>query len=181
MAKINGPLFSMDASGKFGKALVFTKWKGRNVVRQLITPSNPKSTMQEIARNIMRVIGAMQHFANATLTEVATRQGTDKAMLIDAAPPGFAWNGNLAKIVVGAGAVNYTAALNANDANVANDAAWDAAADALDPPMPDVAQFEEDGVVSTPLTGGQVFFRYTYALYLMGLADVPGAVPPVYA
>ena len=33
MAKTTGPLFSMDASGKFGGALVFGKWKGRNVVR----------------------------------------------------------------------------------------------------------------------------------------------------
>lgn len=34
---------SLDASGKLASALVFSKWKGRNYVRQLVTPANPKS------------------------------------------------------------------------------------------------------------------------------------------
>ena len=51
MAKVSGPLMSMDASGKFGGALVFSKWKGRNVVRQLVIPGNPNSAGQEAARN----------------------------------------------------------------------------------------------------------------------------------
>jgi len=43
MVKVNGPMMSMDASGKLAGALVFSKWKGRNYVRSLVTPSNPKS------------------------------------------------------------------------------------------------------------------------------------------
>lgn len=51
MAKVSGPLMSMDASGKFGGTIVFSKWKGRNVVRQLVVPANPNSAGQEAARN----------------------------------------------------------------------------------------------------------------------------------
>jgi len=46
MARVSGPLLSVDASGKFGGAMVFGKWKGRNVVRQLVIPKNPKSAKQ---------------------------------------------------------------------------------------------------------------------------------------
>ena len=37
---------SMDAAGAFGGTLVFGKWKGRNTVRQLVTPSNPQKAGQ---------------------------------------------------------------------------------------------------------------------------------------
>ena len=46
MVKVSGPMMSMDASGKLGDAVVFSKWKGRNYVRQLVKPSNPKSGLQ---------------------------------------------------------------------------------------------------------------------------------------
>lgn len=52
MAKVTMPLMSGDASGKFGKALVFSKWKGQKYVRQLVTPSNPQSADQGDARII---------------------------------------------------------------------------------------------------------------------------------
>ncbi len=43
MALVTAPLLSLDASGKVGDAIVFSKWKGRNYVRALVRPSNPKS------------------------------------------------------------------------------------------------------------------------------------------
>lgn len=46
MVKVAGPAMSLDASGSLASALVFSKWKGRNYVRQLVTPSNPKSGPQ---------------------------------------------------------------------------------------------------------------------------------------
>lgn len=46
MVKVSGPMMSMDASGKLGDAVVFSKWKGRNYVRQLVKPANPKSGLQ---------------------------------------------------------------------------------------------------------------------------------------
>jgi len=43
MALVTAPLLSLDASGAVGDAIVFSKWKGRNYVRALVRPSNPKS------------------------------------------------------------------------------------------------------------------------------------------
>jgi len=54
MARITGPLHSDDASGRFAGSLVFAKWKGRNYVRQLVTPENPKSAAQSGVRSMMK-------------------------------------------------------------------------------------------------------------------------------
>ena len=53
MAIVNGPLMSVDASGKFGGSMVFSKWKGRNYTRKLVTPKNPKSAKQTGVRAMM--------------------------------------------------------------------------------------------------------------------------------
>jgi hypothetical protein len=46
MAKVSGPLMSMSASGKIADCTVYFTWKGVNVVRQWLKPSNPQSTGQ---------------------------------------------------------------------------------------------------------------------------------------
>lgn len=43
MAVVKAPLLSLEASGKLGNSIVFSKWKGRAYVRTLVTPANPKS------------------------------------------------------------------------------------------------------------------------------------------
>jgi len=53
MAKVIGPLHSDGASGKFADAMVFFRWKGRNVVRQYIIPENPQSDDQAEFRTIV--------------------------------------------------------------------------------------------------------------------------------
>jgi len=45
-AKLTGPMFSLEARGKIGNALVNFVWKGRNVLRQWTIPANPQSTAQ---------------------------------------------------------------------------------------------------------------------------------------
>lgn len=47
---------SLDASGSLAKALVFSKWKGRNYVRQLVTPSNPRSAPQTGVRAMFKFL-----------------------------------------------------------------------------------------------------------------------------
>ncbi len=47
MAKVTGPLFSMDASGKFADSLVFSKWKGINYVRKYAKPGGNRSINQK--------------------------------------------------------------------------------------------------------------------------------------
>lgn len=56
MAKVTGPLMSMDARGKIGDALVFIGWKGIKDVRMWLKPANPESAPQG---NIRTVIGAL--------------------------------------------------------------------------------------------------------------------------
>lgn len=46
MAKVTGPLYSMSASGKIADAMVFFGWKGINVVRQWVKPTNAMSVGQ---------------------------------------------------------------------------------------------------------------------------------------
>jgi len=183
MAKVSGPLFSMEASGKFAGALVFGKWKGRPTVRQLVTPANPMSADQETARNAVRVLGAGQRFANLTLLMRAGETVTDKDELITLAPAGQAWNGYLVKSAIGTNQINYDAASALYTALApAEKTAWDNAAAALVPPIPPVAQKAAGGVPAANMTAGEVFFHYDYGLYMAGAQTAaPGAVPPVYA
>lgn len=183
MAKATGPLFSMDASGKFGGALVFGKWKGRNTIRQLVTPSNPQSANQEVARNAVRVMAAAQKWINGTAEIRTGETELDKTLLTAAAPAGQAWNGFLVKSGIGAGQINYDAADAAYAALTApQKAAWDAGAAALVPAILPVNQTVAGGGTGTPATSGSVFFHACYAMYIAGIyAVAPGTAPPDYA
>lgn len=46
MAKCNGPLYSLSASGKIADAMVFFTWKGIHVAREWLKPANPKTAGQ---------------------------------------------------------------------------------------------------------------------------------------
>lgn len=181
-AKVSGPLMSMEASGKFAGALVFANRLGSNVVRHLVTPSNPQSANQITARNIVRVTGAAQHFANLSTALGESRTITDKAGLILATLIGQTWNSTLVKAMIGTDQVNYDAGAAAWALLTApQKTAWDNAAAALTPAFLGVAQKVAGGGPGTPLTAGNVFFQYQYGLYVLALASLPGAVPPVYA
>lgn len=56
MVKVSAPALSMDASGKLGNSMVFSKWKGRNYVRALVTPANPKSAPQTSVRGMFKFL-----------------------------------------------------------------------------------------------------------------------------
>lgn len=70
MASVFGPLMSMDASGSLAKAIVFSKWKGRNYVRQLVTPKNPKSNSQVGVRSMFKFLA--QQWAGLGAADQAT-------------------------------------------------------------------------------------------------------------
>ena len=61
MAKLKAPLFSLGASGQIGKALVYFPWKGLNVVREHVIPSNPKTSGQNTQRGYMATVVAAIH------------------------------------------------------------------------------------------------------------------------
>jgi len=173
---------SMDASGAYAGSLVFGKWKGRNTVRQLVTPANPQSAGQQTSRNRTRVTGALQSWVNTTALKAPTQTLGDKERIKAITPGGQAWNGFLTKSIIGKGGLTYLAAEAAFALLTAEQkTAWTTAAGALSPKITEVVQIGEGGVAETPMTAGEVFFIYVYALSAIGLATAPGAVPPTYA
>jgi len=56
MVKVLAPALSLEASGSLAGALVFSKWKGRPYVRQLVKPSNPRSGGQVGIRAMFRFL-----------------------------------------------------------------------------------------------------------------------------
>lgn len=65
MAKLKAPLLSLGASGKLAKTLVFFGWKGLNVVREYVVPSNPKTASQLTQRGYVTAGVAMVHTAQS--------------------------------------------------------------------------------------------------------------------
>lgn len=173
---------SMDASGGFGGTLVFGKWKGRQVVRQLVTPSNPRSSGQELARNRVRVVGVAQHWAQYTTLKKGAETLTDKQRLSATAPSGQAWNGFLSKSIIGKTGADYTAARAAYAAlSGGQKTAWGTAAAALTPPFGAAVQTSEGGAAATAIDAGECFFIYSYGL-MKALGDAtPTGTPPTYA
>lgn len=56
MAKVKGPLLSLEASGTIRKTIVFSQWKGRNYVRGHVIPFNPQSSKQTNVRAAMTLL-----------------------------------------------------------------------------------------------------------------------------
>lgn len=71
---------SLDASGSVAGTLTFAKWKGRPYVRQLVTPSNPKSVAQYYNRAMMAFLS--QAWANLTPLKQATWDALAKQLAI---------------------------------------------------------------------------------------------------
>lgn len=59
MARVVGPLMSIEASGTFAKTLVYSKWKGRPYVRERVIPANPKSAQQTGIRAMFGYVAAI--------------------------------------------------------------------------------------------------------------------------
>jgi len=60
MAKVAGPLFSMEASGSISKGITYSRWRGINYVRQWFKPQNPRSELQVAQRQ--RMIDAVKDY-----------------------------------------------------------------------------------------------------------------------
>jgi len=52
MARVSGPLLSLDASGQIYKTLVASIWKGRNYMRGYFVPTNRDSDPQKVRKAI---------------------------------------------------------------------------------------------------------------------------------
>lgn len=65
MAKLKAPLLSLGASGAIGKTMVFFNWKGLDVVREYVVPSNPKTAGQTTQRGYLTAAVDAIHAAQA--------------------------------------------------------------------------------------------------------------------
>jgi len=56
MVRVNAPALSLEASGKLAGAIVFSCWKGRAYVRELVIPANPCTGPQVGMRSMIRFL-----------------------------------------------------------------------------------------------------------------------------
>jgi hypothetical protein len=155
MALTKGALFSLEASGQFGKSIVFDR-RGR--ARQYTIPANPKSGGQGDARQILAAVQAALKIAGPTTI----------AAMKSVAPTGYLWNSNMVKQAVGTGAANY------DDAHTAfgllsggQQTAWNNAFTAVN--VPDI----DYSTMPTP-SAGEAAFIVCSALFASGAVTSPG-------
>lgn len=90
MAKVTGPLLSLDASGTVASTVTFSRWKGVNYVRQRVIPTYSNTFKQAAIRDLIR--DASQAWkTNATISPT-TIDATYKAEFATAAS-GLAMSG----------------------------------------------------------------------------------------
>lgn len=91
MAKVDGPLLSIEARGKIADAIVFFPWKGRHVVRQWLKPTNPQSSLQGFVRVALKLIS--KEVAKIFCTSKGSALNSKLYTLLTAAvPAGLNWN-----------------------------------------------------------------------------------------
>lgn len=96
MAKVFMPLLSAQASGKLAKSMVHFYWKGLNVVRQWVIPTNPRDVNQKLVRqklaSIGKTVGAMVTPCTALAAGCSLYQS-----LVAATPANMIWNAYFVK------------------------------------------------------------------------------------
>ena len=180
MAKVTGPLFSQSASGAFAGALVFGTWKGRNTVRALVTPSNPKTAKQSDVRNAFSVLASAQSWVSMNTAKRTGSALTDVEALRAMTPSGQAWNGYMVKNGIGTGSIYYAADKNAYTGAVRT--AYEAAVAAL-PIKPQQVLLQPVGLAPAVLiTAAEVYYHAVQAMVRAGVViSGGGATPPTYA
>ena len=180
MARVTGPLMSMEASGTIGKTLTFANWVGRQYVRRWTRPSNPQTADQMEQRNAFSVIGVGVSQANKCLQVNSSTTATDEQAFRDKTPSGMRWNGYIQKVLTGSGAAGYKAAKLAWDA-LGGGSSWETTAAGLTPPVQSAPQYQEGGASDVAATPGEVLFIMNYGLYLIGASSAaPTDTPPTY-
>lgn len=96
MAKVYMPLMSARASGKIAKSMVHFYWKGLNVVRNWVIPTNPRDIDQKVIRQKLAAMGKnLKVISRATATHP---NGSKMYSLLKAiAPANMIWNANFVK------------------------------------------------------------------------------------
>lgn len=159
MAKVDGPLFSLEARGQIGNGVVFFPWKGRHVVRRWLKPTNPQATLQGYVRCALKLIGK-------GVSKITTTSTLYTAILAKA-PAGMNWNAFHGKgfldLCVVAGTFNtsaFTAMVSVYSAFDATTQTWGAAATGLT-----LLDFTFGYGYTTPVPAGFMLYAAALAAY----------------
>lgn len=158
MAKVQGPLMSMSASGTIGDSITFDK---RGFVRNRVIPANPQTPAQG---NVRQMLLGVQ--------KALTRLG---ATVIDAvktlAPTTYRWNSFLLQQVLGANSAEFEASRTAFNALAPADKAnYETRAGQLGL-VDQLLVYASD----PPITAGLQLFAVSRALFLLGINVEDGA------
>ena len=183
MAKVTGPLLSLEASGTVGDALTFSRWVGRPYVRRYTVPSNPQTLNQETHRNRFSAIGTITTWASRNTQFFGTNTEDNQALIKAKTPADQRWNGYLLRVMTSGNGAQFEAAkAEWNGPALGSQSAWETAAKSLTPPMPSAPQRGAGGVSAPPATPGFLLFLLHWGMYQMGIqANKPGITAPTYS
>ena len=93
MAKVNGPLLSLNASGTVGKTILYSNWNGRQTCALKNTPSNRRTVPQ------MRVRAYLAYALK--LSKLLDRNGPVYEFMKTKVPAGLTWSSFMTKQLIG--------------------------------------------------------------------------------
>lgn len=158
MAKVQGPLMSMSASGTVGDSITFDK---RGFVRNRVIPANPQTPAQGNVRQ--QLLGIQKAISKVGITVI----NAVKTL----APTSYRWNSFLLQRVLGAASSEFEASRTAYAALTAPQRqAYEDAALAL-------GLVDQSLVYASDptLTAGLALFAVARALYSLGINVADGA------
>lgn len=173
MAKVTGPLMSLDASGTVGKTTVFSKWKGRNYVRLRVTPMNPQTEDQATSRTYM---GALGQALSSILTRAKDSLHVGSQFWADAvsyAPAGQSWISFATRTILGTNFGSFSTAIAAYVAlSSTPKGKYDAHAATLG-----LSTFSLSYGSATPIAAGaQLYCIYKFAIEQLGYVPSAGSL-----
>jgi len=164
MARVTGPLMSMDARGSVAKAIVFSIWNGVNYVRHWLKPANPEEAGQGDRRIILggtgRAVGQIQ--AGKAFAEQLRTLGLVPAKQ---SKQSFLVQYILEHYILGS--TTYAAELAAISDHTSKDA-FDAAADALG-----ITEFDLDYAAVAPYDKALGLYLIAKSAIALGLSGTP--------
>lgn len=154
MARVDGPLFSLTASGRF-EELVYDK---RGYVRRFVVPTNPKSAAQGNARQILLA-------AQKATSKLGTSAREDvKAYLGAIGLVGYRWNAWTLQAIIGEGSQAWADSKTAYTALGDDQQGWETKAQEIGLIQISIPYASDD-----PITPGLAMWALARALDGMGL------------
>ncbi len=157
MAKVKGPLMSLEASGTVGDTITFDK---RGFVRQRVIPANPQTDLQGNTRQrLLAIQRGLTKLGAGVIGAVKT-----------IAPTSYRWNSFLLQKVLGPGSSEYTASVTAFNALTSTQkTAWDTEAATRGLTTQSIGYATDADV-----TPGLALFIICRALFALGLHTIAG-------